>query len=86
MPPKLAPLTVVTTGRPLTGRKWWIVESIENDWVKLTRLEWSKDLIKEVGVMRRTPETIRRKIKGGYLICSKFGLFDIARTQPIIAP
>lgn len=50
--------------------------------VRLTRLEWSDDLVNEAGVMFRTDETIRFKSKGErYLYSAKIGGFIPARDQ-----
>ena len=48
---------------PIMGRTIWIIERITKANAFLTKLEWSKDMVNEVGCMRRTVHKERVKIR-----------------------
>lgn len=60
----------------IANRKWWIVESIKGSFATLRELEWSKDMVNELGKMRRTERTIRSKIKNGCIYDKALGSFE----------
>lgn len=75
---------------PIMGRKIWEVNRVTESNVIFTQLEWSKDMINEIGCMRRTGIKQRVKIRqtGGRLLLYKKGIgtFEPIRTKITILP
>jgi hypothetical protein len=63
----------VLTSGSIGFKKWWVVESVKNSFAELTRLEWSRDVINEPGIMRRADENMRRKVKEGMIYDKRLG-------------
>jgi hypothetical protein len=59
---------VLRSGSATNGTYWHVNDLTKGNFIVLERLQWSKDVVGEPGVMRRDGHVIRRKIQPGGLI------------------
>jgi len=80
----MKPLDILQSGS-FCNQKLWVVENVTpKGTVTLTELVWSRDMVREAGVMRRSAHCITAKLKNGVLYKNGVGTFKPSDTDIIL--